>query len=363
MNRRADPSTAAAADPHPAQPLHAFLAPRHWSTWLGIGILTTATWLPRLWQYRVGRALGLLVFCFSAKRRRITEINLELCFPEYDRQERRHLCKRCFMELGIGYLEAFSSWSGNSDRLLGQSEWIGTELMQEALLHKRGLLLLGMHLSSIEMTAPLIMPHWPFTPVYRPQKNPLFNEWMIRGRKRWISRNNPRMIPRSHPRGILQALRERRILYYLVDQDYGSRNSVFAPFFGIEAATIRYIGRLARHYRTPILLLSILRKADASGYTAQISRIEGLPTGSDTEDARLINEALERIIRRAPEQYLWQHRRFKTRPAGSKSFYPAQRSNRQGSARENWLSRYLRNARDKRIASSASATSTNTPKP
>ena len=153
---------------------------------------------------------------------------------------------------------------------------------------------------------------------YRANNDPVI-DWMIRkGREQFTTHQ----IERTQVRSIFKALREGRVLWYAPDQDYGSHRSVFAPFFSIPTATIKATSKFSAQPNTKVLFISHFRKKDDSGYAVFFSpALENFPTGDEVEDARIINEQLEKEIRRVPEQYMWVHRRFKSRPEGEQPFY------------------------------------------
>jgi KDO2-lipid IV(A) lauroyltransferase len=154
--------------------------------------------------------------------------------------------------------------------------------------------------------------------IYRYNKNPLIERTMVEGRARYF----PRIIEREDARAILTSLREGRTLWYAADQDYGARHSVFADFFGVPAATITGTARLARFNGSPVLLLSHYRDPANHRWLINISpSLADYPSDNAEFDATRTNALIEAAIRKAPEQYLWMHRRFKTRPVGEPGVY------------------------------------------
>ncbi len=288
-----------------------FIRPGHLPTWFGIALLKLSAQMP--WRVRLGlgSTLGWLIYTFVGKRRRIVETNLNLCFPELSDRERKKRTTAVFHYTGLAFIEVFTAWKKDLSKEGNRATFIGTEHLESAIKRGKGVLMLGSHFSCLEMGVALLAWRYPSTvPMYRRQNNALFNEIMVRGRHRRYDY----LIEKSDFRKSLQALRNNRILWYAVDQDYGLKHSVFAPFFGIPTATIKHVGRLASANGSTVLLSSYYYAPGGKGLTVRITPLPELPTGNNQEDAHKINRALESIVREVPEQYLWIHRRFKSRP-------------------------------------------------
>ena len=154
--------------------------------------------------------------------------------------------------------------------------------------------------------------------MYRFNKNPVWEWLQVSGRARYFDG----VVEREDTRQVLKRLKQGRVIWYAADQDYGPRHSVFAPFFGIYAATIVATARFARLNDSPVLILRQWRDADTMTWHLDFSPvIENFPSGDDQADATRLNALLEERIRLAPDQYLWLHKRFKTRPDDEGDFY------------------------------------------
>lgn len=279
--------------------------------------------LPRRWLYALGAGLGNLIWWCLPVRREVARTNLVLCFPGKSAQEQLRLGRKHFKSLGIGVVESLTAWSGRERYLLGCLEWGEGSLELLAAVHAegRGLLMLGTHFTTLDLACAAlrrVLPNVVYA--YRNQSQPLVDALMHVGRAR--SGRSPG-IQRFHLRNVLRALEQNHIVWYAIDQDVGSRHSVFVPFFGVPTATSRYIGGLVRHTRAPVCLLWYRRLPDYSGY--QITLKQLALDGDAERNATLINTALEQAILQAPEQYFWVHRRFKTRPAGQPPVYASRR--------------------------------------
>jgi KDO2-lipid IV(A) lauroyltransferase len=286
--------------------------------WLAAGLLWGVTRLPFVWQLAIGRMLGRVSLALAKDRRGIALTNLALCFPELTEGERRRLLEAHFASLGIGLVETALSWWGSDRRLRKLATLTGLEHLQAALRQGRGAILLSAHFTTLEIGGRLLSLHAPFHVLYRSHKNPVI-ETLQRGARR---RRFEKAISRDDLRGMLASLKQNRPVWYAPDQDFGSENSVFVPFFGIPAATLTATSRLARVSGAPVVPFFQRRLPGARGYELTLlAALEGFPGEDVEQDTRRITNLIEARIRLQPEQYLWVHRRFKTRPAGEPPMY------------------------------------------
>ncbi|TNF86168.1 MAG: LpxL/LpxP family Kdo(2)-lipid IV(A) lauroyl/palmitoleoyl acyltransferase [Gammaproteobacteria bacterium] len=293
--------------------------PRVWPTWLLVGLAWLIARLPLPAVVLLGRALGAVVFRLGRSRRRITETNLALCFPDLTDTQRALLARESFTHTALGALEAMVVWlnPGRRDIIAARTRVYGQEHFEHARAQGRGVILLGGHFSTMDVAAPGVA-EIGFDVMYRENKNPVWEWLQTTGRGRYFEA----VIERQDVRQTLRRLRQGRGIWYAADQDYGRKHSVFAPFFGIPTASITATARLARLNDSPVLLLRQFRDVANMTWSVHFSEpLSGYPSGDDRADATLINQTIEAAIREHPEQYLWMHRRFKTRPEGSPSFY------------------------------------------
>jgi len=294
-----------------------FLAPKYWGTWVVIGILKCLAPLSIKNQVRTGKVIGWLAYRLVKRRRKITEVNIRLCFPELDEVAQQKLVKDCINENAIGLLETARAWFADPETIRSQLDIYGLENLQKAHAQGRGVIVIGGHYTALDLGSVMASRYVEFNGMYRPHKNPLMDKVMRESRLRIA-----RIVDRADMRTIIRTLKAGENLWYAPDQDYGAAVSVFAPFFGVEAATIKTTSKLAKINNSPVLVLSYHRKPDNSGYVIRFNEpLEGFPSSDEVVDATRINKALEREIRRCPEQYMWVHRRFKTRPQGETGFY------------------------------------------
>lgn len=267
----------------------------------------------------VGAALGLLMGLANAKRRRIARINLALCFPELSARARRRLLLRHFIVSGqslvdLGYLAWTSTeWIRRKVRI----RRMGPVLAQ--LEAGRRLILLVPHCVGINFGGAVLAQHYPAFSMFKPQPDPVVTWLLNKGRTRF----GARLLARAQGlRPVVRGLEQGMIFYYLPDEDLGRRNSVFAPFFGVPAARLPTLARLAR--MTDALVVPCCSRLLPRGEGYEVTfmpPLKGFPSGDDVQDAAQMNRAVEECIRRAPEQYLWTFKIFRTRPPGAPDFY------------------------------------------
>ncbi|MBM1195307.1 lipid A biosynthesis lauroyl acyltransferase [Pseudomonas weihenstephanensis] len=301
-----------------------FFHPRFWLLWLGLGVLWLVVQLPYRLQLCIGRALGALMYRVAGDRRRIAARNLELCFPDKCAAERKHLLKENFASTGIAFFEMAMSWWWSKPRLAKLAHIEGLEHLKQAQLEGRGVILMAFHFTTLEIGAALLGQKHTIDGMYREHGNPLFDFIQRRGRER--HNLDSLAVERDDVRGMLKLLRSGRAIWYAPDQDYGAKQSIFVPLFGIQAATVTATSKFAKLGKALVVPFTQQRLADGSGYTLVIHPpMKDFPGESDEADCLRINQWVERAIRECPEQYLWAHRRFKTRPPGEPKLYDKRR--------------------------------------
>lgn len=295
-----------------------FAHPRYWPTWLGIGAMRLGAWLPWRVKLALGKGIGLLAWRLAKRRRHITETNLRLCFPELNDAQQARLVRETFIANGIGLLETATGWCRDPEHLRHRATYQGYHHLAQAQAQGKGVLVVGIHFSTLDLGGALHSLFFPADVVYRPHNNPLFERFMTRARNRIFGQ----AIDRHDLRGVVRRLKAGHIVWYSPDQDFGRDASVFAPFFGIDAASIRLTAKIAKMTGAPVVPLMFHRNPDNRTYTIECQpALENFPSGDEVADATRINAFIEEAIRKHPEQYLWLHRRFKTRPEGEPGFY------------------------------------------
>jgi len=274
-------------------------------------------WLPAHALARLGEWLGLLLHALVASRRRIVRINLRLCFPEMTETERRTLAREHFRAVGrASILEAVGWWGSREEvkklvrfeGLVHYNRHAGKPMILFAP-HFVGLNLGGVRVSQLPAT---------FASMYSQIKNPLLDRLMLHARTRF---GQSELISRQDGiKPVIRAIKKGHPFYYLPDMDYGPRDAVFVPFFGVPAATITGMPRLARATGA-VIVPCITRWCEGRYVTRFYPAWENYPTEDVVADTRRMNAFLEERIREMPEQYFWLHKRFKSRPEGEPDRY------------------------------------------
>ncbi|WPC97831.1 Kdo(2)-lipid IV(A) acyltransferase [Proteus terrae] len=296
-----------------------FLQPKYWLTWFGIGLLYILVLLPYPVIYWLGTRLGRFSKVFLKKRVQIAERNLELCFPQMPKSEREALVNKNFESVGMGLFETGMAWFWPEWRVKRWFKVSGLENVSMIQEKGQGILLIGIHFLTLELGARIFGIYNPGVGVYRPNDNPVMDWLQTWGRLR----SNKFMIDRKDVKGMIRSLKAGEIVWYAPDHDYGPRKSVFVPLFAVDkAATTTGTYILARTSKPALIPFTPKRLPEGKGYELIISPpVADFPVDNEENVAKAMNKVVEQEILRAPDQYMWLHRRFKTRPEGDASLY------------------------------------------
>lgn len=289
--------------------------------WIGLGLLWLVIQLPYSILLKLGRLVGWLMYLFMAERREIARVNLQLCFPEWSEAERRRVLKENFASNGIALFEMAMAWWWPQQRLAGLARIEGLEHLRDAAAQGRGVVLMSAHFTTLEIGAALLGQKATIDGMYREHKNAAFDYVQRRGRERHNA--DAVAVEREDVRSMLKSLRKGRAIWYAPDQDYGRKASVFVPLFGVTAATVTATATFARLGKALVVPFTQTRLPNGQGYLLTVHPpLENFPQGDEQGDALRINQWVEQVILQQPEQYMWVHRRFKTRPEGEARPYP-----------------------------------------
>jgi len=296
-----------------------FWRPRYWPTW--------ALWLALKWaaklsypaQLRLGRSLGPWLQRIKKRQARIARKNLAVCFAELSVEQREALLRRHFEAVGISFLEMSIGWFAPRETLRRLVHVEGKQHLDNALEKGKGALLVAAHFTPLETCVAIMADISARTStLYRPQRNAMMDSIIYRGRSRFAHVQ----IPRDNVRALLKRLRANDTVLYMPDQTYLGNQSALLPFFGELAVTNIVVPKLAKISGAAVLPYFFLRRADGSGYDVTIGApFENWPTEDPSADMLRWVAALEQHIRRAPEQYLWLYKKFKSRPAPLPDLY------------------------------------------
>lgn len=290
--------------------------PSLWPTLVWVSLLRLLVYLPYGWQLQIGAGFGWLLSYLARERNHVTHTNLRLCFPELNDAEHQKMFRDVFRHNGIGIMEAAMAWWAPESWFKQRVTLKGREHLDTALAKGKGVILLGAHFSTLDLGGLLFSFHYPLNTLYRPNNNPLLDQIICKGRARFTHN-----IDRSDFRSVIRKLKNNEIIWYAPDQDFGMKQSVFVPFFGVPAATLTATTRLTKLNDSPIIMLAQHRTENGQYELELYPAIEPFPTGDLQQDACLINQAIETAVRKDPTQYMWVHRRFKSHPKGKNYLY------------------------------------------
>lgn len=287
-----------------------------WSTLLGLALLA---WLPYRALVPLGHLMGWVLYHASPDRRRVARINLRLCLPHLGDADRERLLRAHFGSLGMAVCETAMALFWSDRRLAPLVHLEGLGHLQAALDRGKGVILLTCHMTHLEVSGHLLALHQRISLMYRKHKNPLMDE-VIRSSRAARAHGT---VERNDVRGMLRELRRGHAVWYAPDQNYGGTSQVvFVPFFGVPALTVTTTGRLAQMTGAAVVPFFPVRLPGSQGYRIRLlPALEGFPSADEVADTRRITALVEDAVRAAPEQYLWVHRRFKTRPTGDERIY------------------------------------------
>lgn len=287
-------------------------------TRLVLGIVWLLHFLPLAMLAPIGRGLGLLLYAVTGERRRVGRTNLRMCFPDWTEKERRRLLRRHYQAFTRAILERGILWWSSKARVMRVIRIEGLEHWQS--LGDRPVIWFAPHFVGLDAGGSRITTEYRGSSMYSHQRNPVLDAILYHGRTRFVK---PRLLSRQEGvRPLVRAIRDGQPFYYLPDMDFGPRDSVFVPFFGVPTATITGLSRIARLANAVIVPAVTRQLPGGQGYVLRFyPPWENFPTGDDETDARRMNAFIEERVREMPEQYHWLHKRFKTRPPGVERVY------------------------------------------
>jgi KDO2-lipid IV(A) lauroyltransferase len=273
--------------------------------------------LPLSWVRALGWLLGHGLHLVAARRRRIARTNWALCFPRNTERQTRQAVRRHFVYFAQAWLDRSWLWEGDPARVRRRITLTGDVA---ALAGQSPTVLFAPHFVGMDAGWTGLTAHLErrCCGIYAAQLNPDVDRWMARGRQRF---GNPHIVARRQGlKPLVAALRAGEPLYLLPDMDYGARDSVFVPFFGVQAATITSLSRFARLAGAQVV--PVVTRLTPDGYDVTVMPPwTDFPTRDATADTAEMNRRLEAFVHAMPEQYYWVHKRFKNRPPGEPGLY------------------------------------------
>lgn len=255
---------------------------------------------------------------WDKRSRRVCRANIDLCFPELDPAQKDTLCRESLRHTGMAFTELAASYYWPAAKLKACVRFDDQAILNAAIAEGKGVILASPHFGNWEMTGQYLGQSHAMHVLFRPAKDPFTDTYIMERR----SRLGASLLPTdtSGVRGLSKALKRGEIIGILPDQEPDLQGGVFAPFFGQQALTMTLLSKLARRRQVPVLL-TYMRRTNA-GFQFHLDRLpEDIYTDDMTTSASALNYAIEALVRRYPEQYIWNYKRFSERPPGATKVY------------------------------------------
>ena len=300
------------------KPLHHYLAPATWPTWVGLGLLRVISWLPHSFALLVGRGIGRFAHLIGGKRRAIVRCNIGLCFPDLTTRERDALARRHFAALGMSMVEmALGRWASD-EHLTAITTIEGVHHVLEVVNEGHGVILLSAHFTTLEISGRILkLSIPPFDAVYRKNRSAFTTEILRTGRERSAAST----IEKRDIKAMVRSLRKGGIVWYAPDQSYNRKGAEVLPFFGVPSMHTTATSTLARLGNAVAIPYFPERLADGRYHLKILPPLDDFPSDDLIEDTMKYIRVLEEQVRQYPEQYLWAHRKFKNLPESYPDYY------------------------------------------
>lgn len=284
-------------------------------------LLKSLALLPLPINHLLGHTIGRILWLLPSRNKRVTLINIRLCFPDQTNQWQQRLAKQSLIESTKMLTETAAMWNWSQIRLLKLVKKIsGQQHLQRALLKKQDLIIVSPHLGNWELIPVYLCSKQPLTMMFRPARTEALTPIMLKARERFGGKTAP-----SNTRGVrtlLQTLAKNEPIFILPDQEPQQGSGVFSPFFGTQASTMTLLSRLAQKRKTLAIFSFMERLPRGQGYHLHWIPIDrSLYDADPVISARAVNAAVEQCIAINPSQYLWSYKRFRQRPEGEKAVY------------------------------------------
>ena len=298
--------------------LKTFLHPRYWYAWPVLALMLIMSWMPGRVLWILGNGLGAILSLFPTPSHRFAERNIELCFPDMNPAERRKLVQGHFRICGFALLSLSVTWFAPRWRVIRFITIRDRHILDEVYASGKNAILFAPHFLGLDMGGVCLSAQSKLVSMYRKGRDPLL-EYCFQRRTRFGAVLVDRL---ASLKSLIRHIREGRPFYYLPDQDMGERSSVFVPFFGIPAATVTALSRIAQTTGSSVIPCITRILPGGQGYEVRLyPPLDSFPTDDPVADARRMNEEIEKWVRAMPDQYMWSCRRFKTRPNNEPSLY------------------------------------------
>lgn len=288
---------------------------------LGIGFMRVIAPLPLPLVRGFGAFLGRILHTVAVPRRRVVDTNLAVCFPHKSEAERRAIARQTFVYVAQSWLDRSWLWHAPEKVVASRLKVVGAaaEIREIADGHEP-MILFAPHFYGLDAAATALTMHTarPSATIYTTQRDPMVDAWIREGRTRFGDVAALNRVDGIKP--VLQGLRKGGLLYLLPDMDFGRDQTIFVPFYGVQAATVPSLSRFARLGKAKVV--PVVSKLTPGGYEIEVMpQWQNFPTDDVEADTALMNTRLQGYIDTMPSQYYWVHRRFKTRPEGEPKIY------------------------------------------
>ena len=285
-----------------------------------LGLMWLLHWLPLPILGRIGKGVGSLLFVLLRRRRHIALTNLRLCFPDLGDQERLNIARGHFQGYARSVLERGILWWASPERLRRLIKIVPA--VPTTLAASRPTIFLCPHFVCLEVAGVAITMAGPACSMYTPQHSPAFNEALRKGRLRFTPDERNLIARAAGIKPIIRAMRDGRPFLMLPDMDFGRRESVFVPFFGVPASTLTAPARLTIATDGQVIPVVTRFLPNYEGWQVIFYPPWDDYPGTDIDAATArMNAFIEARVLEAPSEYFWSHKRFKTRPEGMTGVY------------------------------------------
>lgn len=295
--------------------------PKYWPPLLFYYFLRLLSLLPYRFLMGLGSLIGWVGYYCISNRKKIIEINISLCFPHLTTTEQKKLAKANIISTAQSGIETMLAYWASDKKLKNLAEIEGIDHLTQALRSNHGVILLSAHFTMLDLAIRLLNLKLttPIDMMYRQHNHPFFETLIQNARQKHCQT----LIGKKELGKLYQCLAANHAVWYAPDQNFKYHN-VFVPFFGVQASTVTATSRIAKESNAKVVPFFFHRKPNHQGYILEFHpALENFPSGDDKADTIRINLLIEKSIKYHPEQYLWSHRRFKTRPAGEENqIYP-----------------------------------------
>ena len=288
---------------------------------LVVGFLRLFALLPWRAVQAVGAAIGWLMWKLPNRSREVTRINLAGCFAHLPADKRERLVGESLRDIGKTLTESACAWIWPANKTLGLIKQVeGMQVLQDALASGKGVVLISSHLGNWEVLLQYVCSLCKPIILYRPIKLKAVDELLVKQRVQLGNSLAP-----STKEGILSLIKQVRkggVAGIAADPEPSLSSGVFVPFFGVPALTSKFVPSLVKDRKAEAVFMHALRLDDGSGYRVVIEAASDALYGDDIEAAvAALNEGIEKQVRQAPSQYMWNMKRFKKRPADEAKWY------------------------------------------